>query len=123
MHLDDYTCVLCDSNIEETSLHLFFQCTFSKECWETISIHWNLELSPLDMILKAREDFNSPIFREVIITACWSICCSRNKIIFDNGTRSVDTWKRHFKYELGLVCTKAKPHRSTLISAWKENLM
>jgi hypothetical protein len=30
--LQDYTCVLCNDNIEENLLHLFFECSFSKWC-------------------------------------------------------------------------------------------
>jgi hypothetical protein len=63
MHLDDYTCALCSTNLEETSLHHFFQCPLSKDCWDSIAIHWELSLPPLDMIITARSDFGSSIFR------------------------------------------------------------
>jgi hypothetical protein len=32
-HLDDYNCVLCNTNTEETCFHLFFTCPFSAACW------------------------------------------------------------------------------------------
>jgi hypothetical protein len=73
------------------------------------------------MFLQAREAFQSVIFREVVITACWIIWTTRNKIIFDNGQRNVVAWKRRFKEELGLVCTKAKPSRSALLSVWRDS--
>lgn len=44
MQLDDYSCVLCSSNIEESSFHLFFECNFSKDCWASIPIDWNLNI-------------------------------------------------------------------------------
>jgi hypothetical protein len=78
MSLDDYNCVLCNLNCEETSLHLFFECPFSSDCWATIPIIWNLNASPLDMILQAREAFDNSIFREIVITACWVIWTTRN---------------------------------------------
>lgn len=123
MDLEDYSCVLCNFGCEETCFHLFFECPFSRDCWATIPINWNLNLSPLDMILQARADFDSTIFREIIITACWVIWNTRNKIIFDNGQKNADQWKRQFRDELGLVCTKAKGSRSTLLSAWRDNYL
>ena len=69
MTLDCYNCVLCNLDCEETCFHLFFECPFSRDCWSTIPINWNLNLNPLDMILQAREDFGDAIFREIVITA------------------------------------------------------
>ena len=33
MHLEDYSSVLCNLGCEETSFHLFFECSFSRDCW------------------------------------------------------------------------------------------
>jgi hypothetical protein len=68
MFLEDYSCVLCNTGHEETLLHLLFECPFSTSCWQSISVHWNLNLQPLDMVIIAREQFGSNIFREIIIT-------------------------------------------------------
>jgi len=121
MFLEDYNCVLCNQGYEETCFHLFFECPFSRDCWATIPVTWNLNLSPLDMVLQARADFDNVIFREIIITARRVIWNTRNKIIFYNGQRDILLWKRQFRVELSLVCTKAKPSKSALISAWREN--
>lgn len=85
MILDDYNCTLCTTNQEETCFHLFFECPFSKECWDSIPINWNLNLSPLDMVIVARINFGSSIFREIFITACWVLWRTRNVVIFDNA--------------------------------------
>ena len=71
--LDDYNCVLCNSGCEETLLRLFLSCPFSQDCWNTLHIHWNLNLDPLDMVIEARTTFGHCIFREIMITACWII--------------------------------------------------
>lgn len=52
MHLDDYTCVFCHLNYEETCFHLFFECPFSRSCWQAISVNLNTNLNPLDMFFK-----------------------------------------------------------------------
>ena len=70
MDLDSYNCVLCNLDCEETSFHLFFECPFSRDCWSTIPINWNLNLSALDMILQAREDFGDAIFRKIYSHYC-----------------------------------------------------
>lgn len=51
-----------------------------------------------------------PIFGEIFVTACWVIWTLRNDVIFDNGQISLNIWKRKFREELGLVCTKASKH-------------
>lgn len=84
MHLSSYTCAICTTNTEGTLMHLFFECPFSQACWNSIGINWNLALPPLDMIIDSRLTFGSPIFREIIITACWCIWTARNGVIFDN---------------------------------------
>jgi len=100
---------------------MFFECPFNRNCWATIQIVWDLNLPPLDMVLQAREIFHNIIFREIMIIACWIIWKTHNSIIFDNGQKSIDQWKRNFKDELGLVCTKAKASKSLLISLWRDS--
>ena len=67
--IDDYSCVLCNNGVEESAFHLFFECPFSQSCWDSINIHWNTNLQPLDMVIEARTNFGSIIFREIMITA------------------------------------------------------
>lgn len=120
-NLDDYSCVLCNNGIEETLEHLFFSCSFSQDCWDTLHIYWNLNLDPLDMVIEARRSFGHPIFREIMITACWVIWKLRNNIIFDNGNCSLSSWKHIFKEELGPVCIKAKQAIKAPLSLWRES--
>jgi len=97
--------ILTSIGSEETSFRLFFECPFSIGCWNILSIHWNLNLQPLDMIIQARTVFGSHI--EIFITACWTIWNARNGVIFDNRASTLASWKLAFKEELGLVCIKA----------------
>lgn len=108
MHLDDYSCVMCNTCPEETSFRLFFECPFSLSCWSSINIQWDFSLQPLDMIIQARLYFGSHIFREIFISACWIIWKARNGIIFDNKAPTLVGWKMALKEDLGLVCIKAK---------------
>ncbi|GJN24109.1 hypothetical protein PR202_gb11827 [Eleusine coracana subsp. coracana] len=71
--LESYSCALCDQNMEETLFHLFFECSFTQQCWLFLDIQWSTDLQPDAMLLQARQHFNSKIFREVLIIACWTI--------------------------------------------------
>jgi hypothetical protein len=73
------------------------------------------------MIIEARTAFGNTLFREIFITACWIIWTTRNSIIFDNGYANLNNWKREFRAELDLVCTKARPNRQTTLSTWRDS--
>jgi hypothetical protein len=65
--LSSYTCVLCVENLEEDIRHLFFACPFSDACLTYLGIQWDLSLDLETMVLNARLQFNSVIFREIFI--------------------------------------------------------
>ncbi|TVU36350.1 hypothetical protein EJB05_18282, partial [Eragrostis curvula] len=118
MSLPDYTCVLCTGQVEETLIHLFFECPFSVWCWRFVNISWNTALQPQDMIIRSRRRFGSKIFREIIMVVAWSIWCHRNSIIFDGAALSLGRWKNFFKEEFALILHKAKPSTRDLLEAW-----
>ena len=64
--MEDYYCPICSSGLEETCMHLFFECTFSQDCWAYLGMFWNLNLPPLDMMIEARIAFGNAIFREIV---------------------------------------------------------
>ena len=68
----------------------FFTCPFSQDCWAYLGIGWNLNLPPLDMMIEARTAFGNVIFGEIVITTCWVIWTSRNRLIFDNNPCNMD---------------------------------
>lgn len=121
--LEDYSCVLCTTNCEETSFHLFFYCPFSRSCLNFISVNCNLHLPPMDMVIKARNDFDNSVFREVVVTACWIIWTTRNRVVvFDGLNFTLSRWIEDFKKELGLVCIKAKQSVKLSLELWLENI-
>ena len=109
MFLPSYFCVLCVENLEEGIRHLFFSCPFSDACWTYLGVHWDLSLDFQVMVLHARLQFNSVIFREIFIIGCWSIWCHRNDLIFDGASLSFSQWRRFFVKELQAVTLRAKP--------------
>jgi hypothetical protein len=81
MHLDFYTCVLCNESVEETAEHLFLQCSFAKDCWSII----NLGTPPHRTFLKIVDHFKtklqSQFFMLAVILMCWTIWTARNDLI------------------------------------------
>ena len=56
----NYNCVLCNQNVEETALHLFFTCPFSQACWQHLGVQWNLAVYFFHMLLQAKQGFSHP---------------------------------------------------------------
>lgn len=116
------TVVLC---VPQGVKRLFFICSssavFSNWCWRLMHVRWNLGLSALEMLLQARRDFNSVIFREIIIVGAWAIWKHRNEIVFDGVALSLRRWKQIFKDELGLVVIRAKPSLKQVLEPWLSN--
>jgi hypothetical protein len=70
---NNYNCVMCPAQREETAFHLFFSCPFASECWNNIGIQWQLNVPFFQMMESARYDFNHTFFMEVFIIAAWHI--------------------------------------------------
>ena len=79
---DNFNCILCEGNYEETAYHLFFSCTFSQLCWESIGIFWNYIAIFFDMMQEARQHFQGRFFMEFFIISAWQIWKERNNFIF-----------------------------------------
>ena len=70
MHLPSYDCVLCQMGIEESLEHLFLYCEFFRECWATLGLNVNSNISPLQLFDRFKELIAVPFFMEIIILMC-----------------------------------------------------
>ena len=91
---NNYNCVLCSNNVEETAFHLFFCCP--------LGIHWDFAGDCFQMMKQAKQQFHHPFFMEIFIIAAWQIWKQRNNFIFDRGSPSLESWKRLFCEEARL---------------------
>ena len=84
---NNYNCVLCSDNSEETAFHLFFSCNFSKSCWQTIGIEWRRNMNFFQMMKKAKQDFSHWLFMEVFIIASCLLGTygNKEKVLFLKG--------------------------------------
>jgi hypothetical protein len=94
MHLPDYSCVLCNLNVQEDVAHLLFQCPFSLNCWATLHFQVPNSLNIEVIIESFGDQIRVPFFLEIFITMCWSIWSMRNDIIFRNIPHSVHRCKQ-----------------------------
>ncbi|KAF8659239.1 hypothetical protein HU200_058645 [Digitaria exilis] len=72
----------------------------------------------MDMLIQARRDFNSKIFREVVIIATWAIWTHRNEVIFDGAHISLRRWKQLFRDEFSHLLHRAKPTLKLELQTW-----
>nr|TKW32091.1 hypothetical protein SEVIR_2G147300v2 [Setaria viridis] len=117
-NLDYYSCVLCQTALEETLPHLFFTCPFSLQCWQLLGIAWDFTLSTSEMIIRASQLFGSTIFREISILECSCIWTHRNSIIFYGRSLSLVRWRQSFKDEFALILHRAKPSLKQELETW-----
>jgi hypothetical protein len=85
---------------------------------EIFNVQWNTNLNPQDMLIRRRRQFNSTIFREVIMIAGWTIWCHRNVVIFDGASVSLGWWRSALRDEFLLILYRAKPSTKALLKSW-----
>jgi hypothetical protein len=73
MALDDYNCVFCSLQTEETLIHLFLDCSFSATCWATLGLFIHNLVDPFATLESFKLQIQQPFFMEIIVTMCWSI--------------------------------------------------
>ena len=64
---NNYNCALCNDNVEETAFHLFFSCTFSRSCWQTIGLEWRRDLNFFQTMKRTQQEFHHWFFMDIFI--------------------------------------------------------
>jgi hypothetical protein len=108
---NNYNCVLCSGNREETTFHLFFSCSFSRECWRYLNINWNFSLDFYTMMDVEKHQCTSTFFMETFMLGAWLIWKQRNDYIFNRSRPSFQGWKHGFIEEASLQVHRMKPDK------------
>lgn len=82
MLVDDYNCVLCTHDVEETLHHLLFDCPFAMACWNTLHLLVPGGATTFQILEAFKTQLRLPFFMEIVITMCWSIWTLRNDVVF-----------------------------------------
>jgi hypothetical protein len=94
---DDTLCIMCNSGEKETIDHLFFRCSFARNCWATIQNQWDDSLQLNDRLVHARAVNNLPFFTEAALIATWELWKLRNDKVFQRRNPSLSLWLSNFK--------------------------
>jgi hypothetical protein len=113
----NYNCVLCRENLEETALHLFYTCTFSRACWEKIGVLWNFNFPFYNIMKDARQNSNN-FFTKTFIIAAWEIGKQRYNFIFEGRRPSLRAWTSQFVEEAILQAHRLKDSNKQVFLDW-----
>jgi hypothetical protein len=118
MYLESYACELCILQKEEKLCHLFFKCSFARNCWVQIGIIVPTWLKPERATKHIKRLLNVSFAMEIIILMCWCIWSERNAWIFNNEDPQIIGCKEHFKKQFDLVIHTSKSSRVPKMQSW-----
>ena len=120
-HLPSYNCALCQMNTKETSQHLFWDCDFAFNCWQSILGTRCRGFTIFDEILLAIQTLPTSIAMEIMIMGCWNIWIQRNGNIFKGKEATIQAWKSSLKADLLLLLHRVKSKFRDQFSSWIEH--
>jgi hypothetical protein len=123
MHLEDYSCVLCQQQNEETLMHLLFYCPFAKDCWGSLNFVYGDSMLITQIYEAWRALVNVPFALDIFILACWPIWKMRNAIIFRNRNVSVEDYKSNLAAEAFMLLHRTKRRITPLLESWIQSYL
>ncbi|PNT63095.1 hypothetical protein BRADI_4g11453v3 [Brachypodium distachyon] len=102
-----WDCVLCPDGNEELFC-LFFDCPFSRHCWTSLGIAWDVNLPLSDRLCQASTSWHGGLFWETFTLAAWSLWQTRKAKIFENKAPALGHWKARPKADLALPAFRSQ---------------
>ena len=119
---DDFTCLLCGQNTEETLEHMTFTCQLSERYWAKLRIDWPDFQNRFAALQNAQPNWPNPFFFEVFFTAAWSLWKERNNKHFRGVAPSIASWFHRFKEDMGLLEHRVKVGRRAALLSYCDTL-
>jgi hypothetical protein len=69
MYLDSYDCELCLLQREEKLRHLFFKCSFARNCWNIIGVRVPTWMKP-ERATRHKRALRLPFAMEIMVIMC-----------------------------------------------------
>jgi hypothetical protein len=88
---------LRNDTLNETIEHMFFYCSFARDCWTKLNFTWDLSLSLGDRIIQAKNSNGLDFFIEAALIAAWELWKVRNDKTFNRHEPTVSRWFCNFK--------------------------
>jgi hypothetical protein len=79
MQLDSYSCAFCISGQKESVHHLFWECTYAQQCWETLDLQILQDGDTIQNTQALRAQLGSQSYMIAVILMSWTIWKARNK--------------------------------------------
>ena len=102
---------------------MILTCSFSKQCWDKLDIHWEPFPGRLQAIQDKKIAHPSPFFLEKFIMAAWSIWKERNNKHFRAIPPSFQSWLNRFKRDSELLQHRVKEAKRPLILSFVNTLL
>jgi hypothetical protein len=122
MNLESYTCDLYILQKAEKLRHLFYRCSFAKQCMLQIGIIVPTSLKPDRATRYIKRKLRIPFAMEIIILMCWNIWIERNIWVFDSVDPTVQNCKATFKREFTLLWHKVKEDHVLATQSWLNSI-
>jgi retron-type reverse transcriptase len=119
---EGYFCPLCHEDIDETVMHLFFECSSATTRWFLIGIQWTDYDSISQMLTQKKAQLNVPFFMDLFMIAAWCLWKERNDLVFNGKVPSPAAWKQHFVNEVKLHFCRLNSNVQHVISIWLNSL-
>jgi hypothetical protein len=120
MLLPCYNYATLNYNMQETLMHLFWECPFAQRCWDFVYPSRTNGLPLLEAISDIKDKLKVPFYMEIIILSSWAIWIVRNERIFENKSPTFNTWKAIFHQELKLLKYRIKKKFESEFLSWLE---
>ena len=115
-------CLLCGQHVEETVEHLFFHCTFSKECWHLLNISWDVQGDRSTLVENLKTQHPRKMIMEIFLTAAWSLWKERNNNYFRHVSPSITSWFNRFKEDFDKIRYRLPDHERHVVSSFLQSL-
>jgi hypothetical protein len=114
----DVLCVLCNTGMEEDIDHLFFECPFAMQCWNSINFSCDINLPFLERLSTASNVHNLPFFTEATLIAAWELWKLRNDKVFQRRDPTPALWLVNFKSQCILQSVRFKEDLRSSFCIW-----
>ena len=119
---NNFDCLLCGQHIEETVEHLFFHCTFSKECWGLLRMSWATHGDRLQLVENLKTQHPRKMIMEIFLTAAWSLWKEHNNNYFRHVSPSIPSWFNRFKEDFGNIRYRLPSEKRHVVSSFLQSL-
>lgn len=103
-------------------MHLFFECSFARKCWDKLGITWTQESDIHRRISTIRHITGMPYFMDIFLIAAWELWKVKNRLVFDEARATYSAWLRNFKEEASLQAHRLNDDDRVLVNFWLDSL-